>query len=175
MFKRDFLPALDESYPGLFVSPFADGNGSMLDAPMSPGNEIERVGKLGSPEETAKALVQRFWNPDESILHRTWPKLLEDYPCHIHIDILPEFAGKGLGRRLMNELLEKLRDKKVKGIHLMKSGDNAGSERFYEKVGFTRYPVKMGGSDTEIGVKKGGGVCMVQKVEEKEKKQEQRK
>ena len=50
MFKRDFLSALNDNNPGLFVSPCAHGNGSVLDVPISPGNEIEKFGKLGSPE-----------------------------------------------------------------------------------------------------------------------------
>lgn len=171
MFKRDILPDLDDSQPGLFASPFAEDidGGIMLDAPMSPGNEIERIGKVGGPREVAAGLVQRFWRPDDSILHSAWPDLLKEYPCHLHIDILPAFEKKGLGSRLMEELKRKLREQGIKGIHLMKAGDNHGTTIFYEKVGFERYPFPMGGSDTELGVKKGGGICMVQKIDEEKK------
>lgn len=168
LFKEKYLPELEKTNPGLFT--FASGNeAASPDAPMSPGNEIERVGKEGGPQEVAAALIKRFWNPDESILHSTWPALLEEYPCHLHIDILPDYAGNQFGRKLMDHLKEKLRAKKVKGIHLIKSGQGpeaAGTETFYKKMGFERYQVNMGGSDRgEMGVKKGGGVCMVQKVE----------
>ncbi|KFZ23855.1 hypothetical protein V502_01666 [Pseudogymnoascus sp. VKM F-4520 (FW-2644)] len=93
-----------------------------------------------------------------------WPDLLEDYPAHLHIDILPDFQAMGGGRRLMAELMKKLNADRVRGIHLMKPGENKGAEIFYGHVGFERYPVVMdGGESGEIGRKAGGCVCMVQK------------
>lgn len=32
--------------------------------------------KTGGPKEVAAGLVKRFWAPDESILHTSWPKLV---------------------------------------------------------------------------------------------------
>lgn len=112
------------------------------------------------------ALLNRFWNPGSSILHPSWPEILQEYPAHIHIDILPGYQGQNLGRRLMAELIRKLESEKVKGIHLMKSEDTVGTEKFYEKVEFGRWPFKMGGEvrDREAGVKPGGGVCMLREV-----------
>lgn len=165
LFQEQHLADLADRNPGLWISSIGDGTTSP-DASMSPGNEIERVGKAGGPEEVAEALVKRFWNPDESILHTKWPMLLKEYPCHIHIDILPGYTGQKLGTRLMKELLAKLKEDKVSGIHLMKSGDNEASEWFYKSVGFQRYQVFMGGSATVKGVKEGGGVCMVTKVDD---------
>jgi hypothetical protein len=89
----------------------------------SSGNEIERVGKGG---DVASALLQRLYHPDEALLHRQWPDLLEDYPAHLHIDILPNFQAMGGGRRLMAELMKKLNADRVRGIHLMKAGRTRG-------------------------------------------------
>lgn len=170
LFEAKYLPKLEDSNPGLFDRPAPAGT-TCLDAPMSPGNEIERIGgDGGGPEEVAAGLIKRFWAPDESILHSTWPALLKEYPCHLHIDILPEFAGQQFGRKLMDHLKEKLKARKVGGIHLIKSGNGptaAGTEKFYNKMGFKRYPFKMGGetNEKEVGVKKGGGVCMAQKLD----------
>ncbi len=54
----------------------------------------------------------------------------------------------------------------VKGLHLMKAGDNIGTTIFYEKVGFKRWKCNMdGNADGIIGRKPGGAVCMVMNVE----------
>ena len=153
-FKNEILPELERRFPGAWTLP-----AGMSEADIKTVDECEGV------EAKTYALLKRFWNPDDSILHSSWPQLVEEYPCHIHIDILPEYQGKGLGRLLMQKLVEKLRAEGVEGIHLMKAGDTEGSERFYEKVGFARWQVDMGGSEAgEPGVKPGGGVCMVMKV-----------
>lgn len=47
-----------------------------------------------------------------------------------------------LRKQLMNKLTKKLKANRVKGIHLMKAGDNQASE-FYKSCGFKRYPVNM--------------------------------
>lgn len=58
------------------------------------------------------------------------------YPAHLHIDILPEYQGKGYGAQMMNTMLDNLKSKKVKGIMLMANKDNHGAIRFYERLGF---------------------------------------
>ncbi len=58
------------------------------------------------------------------------------YPAHLHIDILPEYQGKGYGAQMMNTMLNNLKAKKVKGIMLMANKDNHGAIRFYERLGF---------------------------------------
>lgn len=149
-YKSEYLPTLDRTrYP---PPPPTPG--------LVAGNEIERAGKTGN---VAAALLQRLYNPDEALLHRQWPELLIEYPAHLHIDILPEYQGGGGGRSLMRALMAKLKEDRVRGIHLMKSGDNKGAEIFYNRVGFNRFPVVMdGGESGEVGRKAGGGVCMVQ-------------
>ncbi|ELR09491.1 hypothetical protein VC83_00588 [Pseudogymnoascus destructans] len=150
-YKSEYLPTIDRSlYPPPPHCPRAVA-----------GNEIERTGKNG---DVAAALMQRLYYPDESVLHSKWPGLLEDYPAHLHIDILPEYQGHGGGKNLIAALLAKLQGDRVRGIHLMKSSENKGAEVFYCRMGFERYPVIMdGGESGEVGHKTGGGVCMVQK------------
>jgi hypothetical protein len=132
--------------------------------PSSGGNEIESAGKSG-PAAVAAALLGRLHAPDEALLHSASPMLLEEYPAHLHVDILPEYQRQGWGRKLMDVLVERLREERVQGMHLLKAGDNIGSEIFYGSVGFRRYGEVMdGGVSGEKGRKKGGGVCMVQKL-----------
>jgi ribosomal protein S18 acetylase RimI-like enzyme len=65
---------------------------------------------------------------------------LNDYPAHLHIDLLPAAQGQGLGRELIATLLEELRRREVAGIHLEMDGNNTGAGIFYQRLGFTELP-----------------------------------
>ena len=58
------------------------------------------------------------------------------YPAHLHIDILKDYRGGGNGSKMIAMLLEHLKAKKVKGVHLIVSEDNKKAIRFYERCGF---------------------------------------
>ena len=60
----------------------------------------------------------------------------DEYPAHLHIDLLPETQGQGLGRRLIETLEDALRAAGVGGLHLVASAENAGAVAFYPRVGF---------------------------------------
>ena len=60
-----------------------------------------------------------------------------EYPAHMHIDILPELQHTGCGRRLVEAFLDALRKKNVPGIHLGVSSDNLNAQGFYKKLGFS--------------------------------------
>lgn len=66
----------------------------------------------------------------------TPPPFVEEYPAHLHIDILPVGQGYGQGPRLIETFLDKLRDKLVPGIHLGVSKGNTRAVAFYPKLGF---------------------------------------
>lgn len=65
-------------------------------------------------------------------------KYKDNYPAHLHIDLLPEYQQKGLGRQLINTLCDHLKEKGVKGVMLSVFIGNKGAIRFYEKCGFTK-------------------------------------
>lgn len=65
-------------------------------------------------------------------------ELLEQYPAHLHIDLLPETQGLGVGRSLIDAFCGLLRDRGVPGVHLGVGVRNTGAHRFYERTGFTR-------------------------------------
>lgn len=58
--------------------------------------------------------------------------------AHMHIDILPEYQGKGGGTLLINKLKEHLLSKRIHSLSLTVGADNKGAIRFYKKNGF--YP-----------------------------------
>jgi len=64
-------------------------------------------------------------------------RIERQYPAHLHIDIDPDFQGGGLGKRLMNSLIDHLRDIGCRGVHLGVGVKNAGAIRFYQRLGFS--------------------------------------
>ena len=81
-------------------------------------------------------------NPDEwaaSLIHhppRAPSDLLAAYPSHLHIDVLPRQQGRGLGGRLMQSLLDALREAGSPGVHLVVSAGNPRAIGFYHHQGF---------------------------------------
>lgn len=66
--------------------------------------------------------------------HPAW--LLNDYPAHMHINILPDAQASGWGRKMIAAELAALREAGVRGVYL---GVDPGNERaigFYRHLGF---------------------------------------
>ncbi|WP_149083390.1 MULTISPECIES: GNAT family N-acetyltransferase [Microbacterium] len=68
-----------------------------------------------------------------------------EYPAHLHIDLLPETQGQGLGRALIETLFATLRERDVPALHLGMDPANVGAAAFYERLGMTRLPSAPGG------------------------------
>ncbi len=64
-------------------------------------------------------------------------KYANEYPAHLHIDLLPEYQRLGLGHKLMNALIEHLKSKGNKGLMLVVGSDNEKGVNFYKKFGFS--------------------------------------
>jgi len=88
-----------------------------------------------SPEnfnEREKNLFEYIQNPPLR------PKVIVDqYPSHLHIDLLETAQGRGIGKAMMHLLLETLREKGSKGVHLGMGSQNARAFAFYTKLGST--------------------------------------
>jgi ribosomal protein S18 acetylase RimI-like enzyme len=69
----------------------------------------------------------------------------KEYPAHLHIDLLPETQGQGLGRKLIQTLFEELARRGVAGLHLGMDPNNTGAAAFYERLGMTPLPAAPGG------------------------------
>ncbi|MBN1540527.1 GNAT family N-acetyltransferase [candidate division KSB1 bacterium] len=63
---------------------------------------------------------------------------LADYPAHLHIDLLPEAQGQGMGRRLMQTFFSRLADLGVPAVHLGVGKKNESAIAFYNHIGFVR-------------------------------------
>jgi ribosomal protein S18 acetylase RimI-like enzyme len=78
-------------------------------------------------------------------LHRTPERMLlpelAHLPAHLHIDLLPEFQGRGWGRRLIAAFLAGLTERGVDGVHLGMVTTNTRARAFYDRLGFVEVPV----------------------------------
>lgn len=82
--------------------------------------------------------------PDDEWLHgsaadpqRMMRPCVEAYPAHLHIDLLPDQQGRGVGRALIEAACGWLRALGVPGVHLVAERANVGAQAFYPRVGFT--------------------------------------
>ncbi len=60
----------------------------------------------------------------------------ESYPAHLHINILPEYQRMGLGSRLIDTLINHLKEKGIVGVCLTCGWFNKNAIAFYKKYGF---------------------------------------
>ncbi|MBE7699073.1 GNAT family N-acetyltransferase [Oerskovia sp. Sa1BUA8] len=72
------------------------------------------------------------------------PEVLDLFPAHLHVDLLPAAQGGGNGRRLLGLLFDALRERGVQGVHLGVSETNTSAIGFYEHLGFVRVPTEIG-------------------------------
>ncbi|MFX1535472.1 MAG: GNAT family N-acetyltransferase [Promethearchaeota archaeon] len=62
--------------------------------------------------------------------------LNEEFPAHLHIDILPEYQRKGVGSELIRIFEQHMTDLGVPGVHLGTSNYNEKAIPFYKKHGY---------------------------------------
>jgi ribosomal protein S18 acetylase RimI-like enzyme len=60
----------------------------------------------------------------------------EAYPSHLHIDLLERAQGRGYGRRMLEQVMDRLRQRGSPGAHLGVSILNTRAVGFYERLGF---------------------------------------
>jgi ribosomal protein S18 acetylase RimI-like enzyme len=58
------------------------------------------------------------------------------YPAHLHINVLPEYHGMGLGTLLVTHFENHLVAQGVPGVHLQTSNYNRKAVPFYKKLGY---------------------------------------
>ena len=65
---------------------------------------------------------------------------MQKYGAHFHIDILPDYQRNGMGRKFIDIFCSSAQKQGAKGVHLIMAGDNITAGKFYEAVGFQRFP-----------------------------------
>jgi ribosomal protein S18 acetylase RimI-like enzyme len=59
-----------------------------------------------------------------------------EYPAHLHIDVMPRFQRRGLGSRLLECVETHFAELGVRGVHLVTSNRHEKSIPFYRKHGY---------------------------------------
>ncbi len=63
-------------------------------------------------------------------------KFKNEYPAHLHIDILPEYQRMGMGGKMVEALCDHLAKKGIHGVCLTCGPRNEKAVNFYKKYGF---------------------------------------
>jgi ribosomal protein S18 acetylase RimI-like enzyme len=102
-------------------------------------------------DEWRPALVAQFrapqgdparWTRVEHVYHAYHhpdyfcPEPYDAYPSHLHIDLLPRAQGRGYGRRMLQQVMDRLRQRGSPGAHLGVGARNSRARGFYERLGF---------------------------------------
>lgn len=86
----------------------------------------------GDGTEVDRQLIAHLHQPP-----RTPPSVTDRYPAHLHIDLLPPLQGRGLGRRMITAIEQRLAEAGSVGVHLGVDPRNAHAIGFYEHLGYT--------------------------------------
>jgi len=158
-FSAEGLYVSDELMPDVFVRPYVT-----FEPDLAFVVDDGAVGGYIVGTADTRAFVRRFtsdWLPafakkyehtepvvskDDLIRHLGhWPERMliaevDDYPAHLHIDLLPRLQGQGWGRQLIATLASSLKDRGVPGLHLSMDAANTNARAFYDRLGFTELP-----------------------------------
>ncbi|MGA7690403.1 MAG: GNAT family N-acetyltransferase [Jiangellales bacterium] len=86
---------------------------------------------LPRPEGADPGLVRLMREPLVAL-----PPGVDDYPSHLHINLLPNARGGGRGLALLESFAAGLRAAGSPGIHLRVDAANVAAIGFYERAGF---------------------------------------
>jgi ribosomal protein S18 acetylase RimI-like enzyme len=100
-----------------------------------------------SPDEQMLALHYR---PERLV----WPGH-QEYPAHLHIDVLPPFQGAGHGRALMETFYAAAAGAGAIGVHVTVLKANTRAIGFYRRLGFRRLEVAEPGETNAIYLGRG--------------------
>ena len=92
---------------------------------------VKRFGDLEGKSADEREMTELGLNPDRMIAPH-----LDEYPAHLHIDLLPQARGQGVGRRLIETLLDEFAARGATGVHLDMDPANADAGAFYARLGF---------------------------------------
>jgi GNAT superfamily N-acetyltransferase len=88
------------------------------------------------PARTPRTRDDEWLLPSAADPGRLVSPVLERYPAHLHIDLLPDQQGRGAGRQLIEAFCSAAADAGAPGVHLVASANNPFAQGFYPRVGF---------------------------------------
>ncbi|MGI9006669.1 MAG: GNAT family N-acetyltransferase [Streptosporangiaceae bacterium] len=87
---------------------------------------------LSLQERRAIGNIHRHFGAPDAVIER--------FPSHLHINLVPRLQGRGTGRKLVAALTARLRADASAGLHLLVGESNARAIGFYRHIGFTELP-----------------------------------
>jgi ribosomal protein S18 acetylase RimI-like enzyme len=87
------------------------------------------------------------WTPDQLrafLIHhpaKTPQRIVDTYPSHLHINLLPRLQGQKLGYAMIDKFLQAMDMAGSRGVHLGVSPSNERAIRFYRNYGFKEQPM----------------------------------
>ncbi|NQX10866.1 GNAT family N-acetyltransferase [Microbacteriaceae bacterium VKM Ac-2855] len=93
------------------------------------GDGVDVIGVADEP------VVRAGLHPEDMLIDE-----LDEYPAHLHIDLLPEMQGSGSGRRLIEAFCDAVRARGAAGVHLGVDAANTNAVAFYRHLGFAELP-----------------------------------
>lgn len=91
--------------------------------------------KYPEPSPTDAPIVAMGVDPERMLVPE-----VDEYPAHLHIDLLPELQGQGCGRALIDTLRAELARRGIPGLHLTMDPANLPARAFYDRLGFVELP-----------------------------------
>lgn len=91
------------------------------------------------PRTPEEGLLAGHYRPED----RLQPELV-DYPAHLHIDLLPDYQGRGYGRALIETWLAAAAKAGAPAVFLGMYESNTRARLFYDRLGFHEIPVANG-------------------------------
>ena len=95
------------------------------------------------PTSQEEEMIALHYQPERLV----WPGL-EEYPAHLHIDMLPPFQGAGHGRALMETFYAAAAQAGAAGVHVTVTTANTRALGFYDRLGFRRLEITEPGETT---------------------------
>jgi ribosomal protein S18 acetylase RimI-like enzyme len=131
----------------VFIAEDAEGAGGYIVGPVDTRSfdarmEREWWPKLRPSLADPKDKPYKTWSRDERmsyLIHhpaRTTEPILDRYPSHLHINLLPRLQGQGLGVKLIDRWLAEMKALGSPGAHLGVGTANARAVGFYKAYGF---------------------------------------
>lgn len=93
----------------------------------------ERFADTERFDQPSQALLQRALHP----LAQVTP-LRDEYPAELHIDLLPQAQGHGLGRKLIDRFAKELSGRGINQLAIGVGAANTNALAFYNHLGFTQ-------------------------------------
>ncbi|MEP7055105.1 MAG: GNAT family N-acetyltransferase [Actinomycetota bacterium] len=107
----------------------------------------DRYPPLDGPAATeTEQMIEIHYHPEGMVR-----PVLADHPAHLHIDLLPEYQRRGLGKLMIDTMFAALAEAGVPAVYVAMLTSNEPARAFYDRLGFYELTVPDPGELTFLG------------------------